>query len=214
MTWRGKISSDCCFLASHDMFPLPDLFRSLLLFITIGTQRSPYRGLSDKQNTPTQKGGFYHMKGKGRKEREKRRRGEWMKWEKIEVLDGVKLCMCVCEGQEGEIKAELYSLMRLLCVGSSQLQLQGLLHLHFSLKIAPVIIYLAGARHPPLCFQRIVFPLSPSHPIFLIWYSPLPLVSLLSSPAPPETHIFSKKKPVCLNKIVHFPVIISFMLLY
>lgn len=56
----------------------------------------------------------------------------------------------------GEIKAALYSLMWLLCAGSSQLLLQGLLHLHFSLKIAPVIIYLAGARHPTLCAQRIV----------------------------------------------------------
>lgn len=60
-------------------------------------------------------------------------------------------------GREGKIKAELYSLMWLLCVGSSQLLLQGLLHLHFSLKIAPVIIYLAGARHAALCSRRIVF---------------------------------------------------------
>lgn len=42
-----------------------------------------------------------------------------------------------------------------LCVGISQLQHGGLLHLHFSLKIDPVIIYLAGARHPLLCAQRI-----------------------------------------------------------
>lgn len=67
------------------------------------------------------------------------------------------------EGEErqgcggGGIKAALYSLMWLLCAGSSQLLLQGLLHLHFSLKIAPVIIYLAGARHPTLCVQRIVY---------------------------------------------------------
>lgn len=64
-------------------------------------------------------------------------------------------------GREAKIKAELNSLMWLLC--SSQLLLQGLLHLHFSLKIAPVIIYLAGARHPALCFQRMVLPLSEAH---------------------------------------------------
>lgn len=60
-------------------------------------------------------------------------------------------------GREGKIKAGLYSLMWLLYAGSSQLLHLGLLHLHLSLKIAAVIIYLAGARHPALCSQRIVF---------------------------------------------------------
>lgn len=69
--------------------------------------------------------------------------------------------MCVRERETGagggEDKGRAVFPDVVLCVGSSQLLLQGLLHLHFSLKIAPVIIYLAGARHPALCSQRIVF---------------------------------------------------------
>ena len=71
--------------------------------------------------------------------------------------------MCVCKRERetgaggGEDKGRAVFPDVVLCVGSSQLLLQGLLHLHFSLKIAPVIIYLAGARHPALCSQRIVF---------------------------------------------------------
>lgn len=49
----------------------------------------------------------------------------------------------VCGGRDGEDKgrAVFPDVVSVRC--SSQLLLRGLLHLHFNLKIAPVIIYLA-----------------------------------------------------------------------
>lgn len=145
MTHCGLISSDCYVFACHLHVSPPCLVQRSVIVYYNRTRWSPHRGLRDKQNTPTQKEGFYHMKGRGeKKEKNEERNGR----EKGKRETG--------EGRR-KIKAELYPLMWLLCVGSSQLVLQGLLHLHFSLKIAPVIIYLAGARHPALCSQRFFF---------------------------------------------------------
>lgn len=95
------------------------------------------------------------MKGRGEKmKRREEGTGKRIKPEMIEMLGqggvegGECMCVCVCWGEKEwgkkkagaggrKITAELYSLMWLLCVGSSLLLLQGLLHLHFSLKIAP-----------------------------------------------------------------------------
>lgn len=136
------------------MFPLPVSFKGLLLLMTMEAGGVPTGGLADRQNTATQKRGFYHTKGRdGRKEERigKPRRVRKDGWKCGGWREASRKVVVV-----GEIKAELYSLMWLLC--SSQLLLQGLLHLHFSLKIAPVIIYLAGARHPALCSRESLLP--------------------------------------------------------
>ena len=171
MTHCGLISSDCrFFLRATCMFPLPVSFKGpVIVYYNGKLDGVPAEGSVISKTLWHRKGGFYHMKGEGlggeRKERE-----NWTNWKRIKrgkkyrEMSGSGGCVRRKRergkrgrGGEGRIKAELYSLMWLLCAGSSRLLLQGLLHLHFSLKIAPVIIYLAGAHHPALCFRRIVF---------------------------------------------------------
>lgn len=175
MTHCILISSDCFFFACHLHVSPPSLVQSSVIVYYNRPQWSPHRKLSDKQNTLTQKRGFYHMKGREKKkEREKREtdkvrtdRGAGMgrkcaEW-RMHVGERVKeRGKRVCGGRDGEDKgrAVFPDVVSVRC--SSQLLLRGLLHLHFNLKIAPVIIYLAWARHSALCFLRIDFSLSES----------------------------------------------------
>lgn len=158
------------------MFPLPVLFKALLLFITIDLSGVPIENSVISKILWHRKEAFTIWKAgrRIRREREKREtdkvrtdRGAGMgrkcaEW-RMHVGERVKeRGKRVCGGRDGEDKgwAVFPDVVSVRC--SSQLLLQGLLHLHFNLKIAPVIIYLAWARHPALCFLRIDFSLSES----------------------------------------------------
>lgn len=128
------ISSNFC----NEMFHQSGM--SQYLFLLQQKMEETPKTVQFTQNTLTQNGGCHRMKGCGRKqETDHVRKGREVKGEKCEGE--------AAAGEEGE--RELDSLMWLLWPGS--LQRSRLLHLHFSLKIAPVIIYSVGRAHPVLC---------------------------------------------------------------
>lgn len=102
-------------------------------------------------------------------------------------------------GEEGE--RELDSLMWLLWPGSR------LLHLHFRLKIAPVIIYSVGRAHPVLCSRdhcsRPVTGDTPrvSRCLAVIWMCDILCFCLISLPVslPKKAAVSSS----CLGVLVH-----------
>lgn len=68
VTRCGLISSDCRFFPRATcMFPLPVLFRSPSLFITMELGGVPAEASVISKILRHRKGGFYHMKGKGGK---------------------------------------------------------------------------------------------------------------------------------------------------